>query len=271
VPVIPVAISKGGAGKTTVTVNVACELCRRGATVTIIDTDPRQHVVDWALLPNAPPNLKVIGRPDWREKSKSNRAVKLPTHVRLDATQEDLMDLIEQAAADTAFVLVDLEGTANLMASYAVTMADLVIIPVQGSQLDAKEAAAVIGLVRTQSRVANREIPYVIALSKTNPAVVFGTQKYVETTLREGHIPVMATQLADREPFRSIFSYGGGIAALADKMTSKSQRDSLQKAQQNLTHFTNEILMWLKETRTKAETLNDGAEAAPASSGEAAA
>ena len=59
---------------------VTSELARHasrslGASVTIIDTDPRQHVVDWALLPNAPLTLKVIGRPNWRR----SRAYPTPT------------------------------------------------------------------------------------------------------------------------------------------------------------------------------------------------
>jgi chromosome partitioning protein len=261
VPVIPVAISKGGAGKTTTVVVVATELCKRGATVTIIDTDPRQHVVDWAILPNAPKTLNVIGRPSWREKSPSNRSAELPPHLRLDVTEDRLVDLIEEASTQTAFVLVDLEGTANLMASYAISMADFVLIPVQGSQLDAKEAAAVISLVMQQGRLVHRDIPYAIALTKTNPAVVYGTQRHVQKTLEEGRVPVMQTQLCDREPYRAIFSYGGTLADLREKLKTPSQIESLENAQRNAALFTNEIIGRLKAARKSAAT-NDAIEAA---------
>ena len=53
---------------------------------------------------------------------------------------------IEAAARKTPFVVVDLEGTASMMVAYAISRADLVIIPTQGSQLDAAQAAKAIKL-----------------------------------------------------------------------------------------------------------------------------
>ena len=46
------------------------------------------------------------------------------------------------------FVIVDLEGTASLMVSNAIGMSDLVIIPIQGSSMDAKGGAKTIRLIR---------------------------------------------------------------------------------------------------------------------------
>jgi cellulose biosynthesis protein BcsQ len=39
----------------------ACELALAGATVTFIDADPNQNVIDWALLGDLPETLTVIG------------------------------------------------------------------------------------------------------------------------------------------------------------------------------------------------------------------
>ena len=64
-----------------------------------------------------------------------------------DILEEAIIDMIEEAAAKTAFVVVDLEGTASMTVAYAISRADLVVIPVQGSQLDAAEAA--ISRIRT--------------------------------------------------------------------------------------------------------------------------
>ena len=60
-PVIPTAIGKGGAGKTTTTLIIACELARMGASVTLIDADPNKALVDWAKKPGVPDGLDVIG------------------------------------------------------------------------------------------------------------------------------------------------------------------------------------------------------------------
>jgi len=52
VPVIVFASSKGGAGKTTACVVLACELARQGQAknigVSLIDADPNQHGAAWA-------------------------------------------------------------------------------------------------------------------------------------------------------------------------------------------------------------------------------
>ena len=52
-------------------------------------------------------------------------------------------------------------GTAHwsrLRPSYAISMSDFVVIPVQGSQLDAKQAAWQIKLIKAQERIAGRSI-----------------------------------------------------------------------------------------------------------------
>jgi chromosome partitioning protein len=51
------------------------------------------------------------------------------------------MDVIEEEAQRSTFVICDLEGTASLTVSYAVSRSDLVLIPLQGSHLDAAQAS----------------------------------------------------------------------------------------------------------------------------------
>jgi len=58
-----------------------------------------------------------------------------------DVAEDTIIERIEDAAAKTPFVVVDLEGTASKIVIYAISQADLVIIPTQGSQLDANEAS----------------------------------------------------------------------------------------------------------------------------------
>ena len=148
-PVITLSSPKGGAGKTTAATLLATELAERGARVTIIDADPNKNVVDWAKMPGLPDNMTVIG----------------------DVTEETIVDVIEEAASKTPFVVVDLEGTASLMVSYAISMSDFVVIPVQGSQLDAKQAARQMKLIKAQERIAGRAIPFAVLFTRSNPAI----------------------------------------------------------------------------------------------------
>src|SRR4051812_7571158 len=117
-PVIPIAIGKGGAGKTTTALILASELANMGAVVTLIDADPNKALVDWAKKPGVPDGLDVVG----------------------DVSEETIIDVIEEASGRSAFVLVDLEGIQSTMVSYAVSMADLVLVPMQASHLDAPKA-----------------------------------------------------------------------------------------------------------------------------------
>ena len=137
-PVITLSSPKGGAGKTTAATILATELAERGAIVIVIDADPNKNVVDWSKLPGKPASLTVIG----------------------DVTEETIVDAIEDASSKASFVIVDLEGTASLMVSYAISLSDFVIIPLQGSQLDAKQAARQIKLIKAQERIAGRSIPF---------------------------------------------------------------------------------------------------------------
>jgi chromosome partitioning protein len=136
-PTISFASSKGGAGKSTSAVLLATELAQRGTTVTIIDADPNQPVLRWSRKPGKPETLIVIG----------------------GVTEETLIDAIDDAARKTAFVIVDLEGTASVMVAHAMTRSDLVIIPTKGSELDGIEAAKVIQFIGRQERAYNRTIP----------------------------------------------------------------------------------------------------------------
>src|SRR5271154_2956620 len=197
-PVITLSSPKGGAGKTTAATLLATELAERGARVTIIDADPNKNVVDWSHLPGLPPNITVIG----------------------DVSEETIVDIIEDAASKTPFVVVDLEGTASLMVSYAISMSDFVVIPLQGSQLDAKQAARQMKLIKAQERIAGRAIPFAVLFTRTNPALMPKTQRFIEQRFAELNVPMFATKLFDREAFRAIFSYGGSIAGLKDKGVS---------------------------------------------------
>jgi chromosome partitioning protein len=218
-PVISLSSPKGGAGKTTAATLLATELAARGARVTIIDADPNKNVVDWSKLPGKPENITVID----------------------DVTEETIVDAIEEAASKTPFVVVDLEGTASLMVSYAISMSDFVLIPMQGSQLDAKQAARQIKLISAQERIAGRAIPFAVLFTRANPALKPKTQRHLEERLAEQNVPVMATRLYDREPYRALFSFGGSLSSLKDRGMS-----NLPAALNNAREFASEVIERLR-------------------------
>jgi chromosome partitioning protein len=115
----------------------------------VIDADPNKNVVDWSHLPGKPASLSVTG----------------------EVGEETIVDAIEEAAGRAAFVIVDLEGAANLLVSYAISLADFVVIPVKGSQLDAKQAARRMKLIVSQERISGRSIPFAVLMTRVSPAI----------------------------------------------------------------------------------------------------
>jgi len=144
-PTIVFASPKGGVGKSTAAVLLATELASHGASVTIIDADPNHPLVKWGRRPGIPEGLKVI---------ETN-------------SEEQLVDAIEDAARKTAFVIIDLEGTASSAVGVAMSRADLVIIPTKGSDLDAAEAVKAIKFIRFQEKNYRRVIPFAVLFNRS--------------------------------------------------------------------------------------------------------
>ena len=88
-----------------------------------------------------------------------------------DVDEDTIIERIEDAAATTSFVIVDLEGTASKIVLLAIAEADFVIIPTQGSQLDANEASRAIRVVLQSQKMKKTEIPYAVLLTRTNPSI----------------------------------------------------------------------------------------------------
>ena len=218
-PVITFSSPKGGAGKTTAATILATvwwSKARRSRSSTPIRTKTSSI---GRSFPGKPTNLTVIG----------------------EVTEETIVDQIEEAAEKSAFVIVDLEGTASLMVSYAISMSDFVVIPVQGSQLDAKQAARQMKLIKAQERIAGRAIPFAVLFTRTNPAIMPKTQRFIEERFFELQVPIFSTKLFDREAFRAMFSYGGTISGLKDKGVS-----NLTAALNNALEFTSELVERLR-------------------------
>src|SRR3954464_17272 len=218
-PTIIFASPKGGAGKSTSAVLLATELAERGTTVTVIDADPNKPVSAWAKRPGKPESLTVIA----------------------DVTEDSIIDIIEDAATKSAFVIVDLEGTASMMVGYAISRADLTIIPTQGSQLDAAEAVKAIKLVRRQERAFNRTIPLAVLFTRTSAAIRPRSLQSIEAELLANKVPMFATQIHERDAYRAIFSFGGTLSKL-----DPSQVANIQAAASNARAFAAEVVALLK-------------------------
>lgn len=227
-PVISFANPKGGAGKTTTALILAGELAAKGAQVTIIDADPEKWISQWGALDGKPDNITIIST----------------------VTEDSIPDQIDEASASSQFVVVDLEGTASLMVANAIGMSDLVVIPTQGSSMDAKGGAKTIKLIRNQERMARRRIPHAVVLTRTSAAVTSRALRNVQNQLAQAGIDVFATAIVERAAFRDLFDYGGLLSDL-----DASQVSNVEKARINAQEFAGEVIARLKAAQELAEAV----------------
>lgn len=218
-PTITLISPKGGVGKTTGTVVLADQLARDAA-VTIIDADKNRPVEAWSKLPGRPPSISVVS----------------------DVTEANIVDRIAEAAARDPFVLIDCEGSASLSVAYAIASADLVIIPTQASQLDARQAGRALGLVRDQERLMRRKISTRVLFTRSSPAIRTRTLDNVQRQLADAGVRYFETHLHEREAFKSLFSFGGSLADL-----DSAQVSNAGKARDNAQRLAAEVLAALKE------------------------
>src|SRR5579863_6210452 len=111
--IIAVVNQKGGAGKTTIALNLAAALAAEGKRVLLVDADPQQTAQDWAAVRSSPPPFQVVG-------------------LAKPVLHRDL----PQMAADYDHVVIDGAPRNYEVARSAIAAADVVLIPVQPSGAD---------------------------------------------------------------------------------------------------------------------------------------
>ncbi|WP_413675665.1 AAA family ATPase (plasmid) [Massilia cellulosiltytica] len=218
-PSIVFVSPKGGAGKTTSALVLATQIAQ-GADVTVIDADPNHPIKTWAAAGNAPQRMTVVS----------------------DVTEETIADRIVEAAAKTPFVVVDLEGTAAAIVAYAIAEADFVIVPTQGSQLDAEQASNAFRLIRAHERGIQKHkpdyrLPYAVLFTRTSVAISSRDTKHIRESFDTAGIPYMKTELHERAAYKAMFSFRQPLESLPP-----SEVSNIPKAIENAKDFLAEVI-----------------------------
>ena len=181
--VIVVANPKGGAGKSTAALIIAQTLAHLGATVSVIDADPNRPIVEWRGG-SSKLSLTVIG----------------------DVNESSIIRMIREERSSKQFVIVDLEGTASRLVSRAITQADLVLIPLQASAVDARQASHAVALIHEEEEALDgRRIPFRVVLTRTSPIIATRIEREIVAALQAAGLPLMNTRLNERQAFKAMF------------------------------------------------------------------
>jgi chromosome partitioning protein len=224
-PVIAVSNPKGGAGKSTTTLLLATYLAQQGASVCVLDADPNQPIMDWKKNGQSDTTLNVVG----------------------GIRETNLMEALE--AQTQQFVFIDLEGTASLLVSRSIAMADFVIIPVQASAVDVRQAGKAIRAVRDEEKVAQRsnpkrKIPFRVLMTRTPApgAPISSVQRQLENEIESAGIPRFKTSLSERLAFKAIFVERLTLAEMQDLRVG-----NLDAAYENVHQLATELVNLLQD------------------------
>jgi chromosome partitioning protein len=178
--VIAVATTKGGPGKTTLAMCLADHLRRSRIGVTCLDTDPNRNFTSWAN----------------RTGAITCRAV----------AEDDVIDTIAEARAQSPMVIVDVAGAQAKALVYAIGVADFVLIPVRPDHKDVAEAVRTVqhitnAIKHAQLYKPNAFIPYGAVLTQVNRRAT--VTSHTRDQLQAFAIPVLKADIPSRTAYQS--------------------------------------------------------------------
>ena len=185
--VLTVASSKGGPGKSTVTMLLAGALAAEGGRVVALDADPTQALSRWAANAYEGPAIETIA----------------------EADETRLAHLINEKADAADLVLVDTAGFGNRAAAVAMTSADAILVPALAGEADVTEAEKTVRLAEGLARAARREIPVRVLLNRVRRTHL---ARHAAKELAEARLPRLEATLSDLVVYGEL-SYSGRIPA----------------------------------------------------------
>jgi chromosome partitioning protein len=175
-PVIALASSKGGCGKSTAALILAGAYASDDYTVHIIDADRSGRLFKWASFGSKPASITAS-----------------------QADEKNLRQEVEKARQAADVVLIDVEGSANASVAFAIGYAN-------PSAPDVEDAISTVKLVRDMGGVARRVIPHALLWSRVPTAIRSREMDSLEAQIGEGGIPVIG-RVHERTAYKSLFSY----------------------------------------------------------------
>lgn len=205
--VITFANPKGGSGKTTSAMLLAEQIALSGGRVAILDLDPNANIVTWSQA---------------RESEQKN----VPFSVHERPLAEDTVELIDTLTEHCDYLIIDLEGSKDQMVTFALSRTDLCVIPLDGSPMEARQAAAAVRLVRSIANMIRTPIAYTLLFTRTNAAFQTTDERDVRMEMETINIPTLPVRVAKRAPYTRIFRDAVLLSELPDIVIEELQGKS---------------------------------------------
>ncbi len=205
--IISILNQKGGSGKTTLAMNVATALKRKGFDILLVDSDNQASLREWHAIGNN--EIPVVG---------------------LDRTTLDRD--IKGLNNDKDFIIIDGAPSASGIAVSAIKISDFVLIPVQPSSLDLWATTDLVEMVKNKMALSTTKAGFVInrAIKNTN------LSDDVKNVLNEQELPCFQSVCHQRVVYATCVTEGKTVFECADK-----------SAILEIENLTNELLEMLED------------------------
>lgn len=209
-PTIVCASVKGGAGKSTLAVNLAAEYQRRKHRVLVVDADPQGTARVWAEVA-------------------AERQQPAPTVIAMgkDLHRPGQLDRVA-AAFDT--VIIDCPGRDGAVVRAALMVADLVLIPCGASPADAWALQQSLDLV-DEARGLRPHLAARVVITRRR-ATNLG--KNARSDLVASGVPLLGVELAERVAYQVAMGEGRGVTTMTGQTEAVREIRELTKAVDDL-------------------------------------
>jgi chromosome partitioning protein len=181
--IIVVATTKGGSGKSTLAACLAAYWSNGQGGVEALDTDPNRNL------------LARLGG----------------TGIACTPVDEEaILPTIGEASKRSELVIIDVAGTLARGLLYAVSAADIVLIPCRPDRNDVVEAVRTQEVIRQAEAMTRRKIPHAAILSQVNRKAVVTTQTRAQ--LDALGVPYLAEDIPARTAYQQASYTGSPLA-----------------------------------------------------------
>lgn len=197
--IIAVANQKGGSGKTTVSMQLAGTIARRGNKVLVVDADPQGTATRWAASAEDehPFPASVVG---------------------LSAANEKVHREVKKFVTDYNYIIIDCPPAADSpVPQSALLIADLVLVPIIPSPLDMWAAVGIRQVIVNVSDL-NEGLKARLVLNQCQPNTTL-TQETLEV-LPEFGIELAKAQLRQRQVYRQSAVFGQTVHDFGSKASA---------------------------------------------------
>lgn len=205
-PTIVIASPKGGAGKSTVAVILGTEFAQAGAEVTMMDCDPNGSLTLWSERAPLPSRMQILS----------------------GVKEGEIIRTIKANDQDGKIVIVDLEGVASRLVSRAISQADLVIVPMRATTLDATIGVRALELIAEEAEALDRPIRHSVVFTMTR-AIQSKQHKGIVSSLKDQGVDVITPDLMERSAFSALFEFGGDLHSMPSQGNAATARENARR------------------------------------------